>query len=110
MTDRQRAITAVGFAGLLLFVLMVGFVRRGERHNELLATREITYRIDPNTADADTLCLLPRIGPGIAERIVNDREVNGRFNDPMDMERVPLIGVKTRAAFEPWIEIAALPE
>ncbi|MFG0283334.1 MAG: ComEA family DNA-binding protein [Phycisphaerales bacterium JB039] len=57
-----------------------------------------TLRIDINVATAAQLELLPGIGPTLAQRIVDDRAVNGRFTTPEDLQRVRGIGPKTLEA------------
>ena len=54
-----------------------------------------TARLNVNTATASELELLPGIGPALAGRIVEDREVNGTFNSVDDLDRVKGIGPKT---------------
>jgi len=49
-------------------------------------------RIDPNHAAVAELTLLPGIGPGLAERIVADREANGPFHSVEELARVKWIG------------------
>jgi competence protein ComEA len=49
-------------------------------------------KIDLNTADAAALDTLPRIGPALAERILDWRERNGRFASVEDLLAVPGIG------------------
>lgn len=51
-------------------------------------------RVNLNTADADALDSLPRIGPAIAQRIISWREENGRFTSVEDLRAVPGIGDK----------------
>lgn len=51
--------------------------------------------IDVNTASADELELLPRVGPALAKRIVEDREARGPFKSVDDLDRVPGIGKRT---------------
>ena len=58
--------------------------------------------IDPNTADAETLCLLPGVGPVLAERIIAARP----FETLPDLTRVSGIGA---AALERWRAFLALP-
>lgn len=72
------------------------------RHDRV-EPRPITYRIDLNHADEDTLCLLPGVGPGIARRIITHRGTHGPFHSAAAVEEVPLIGEKKRMALEPWV-------
>ncbi len=51
-------------------------------------------RVNLNTADAAALDTLPRIGPALAERIIEWRESNGRFTSVEDLLAVPGIGEK----------------
>ncbi|GAB2838144.1 ComEA family DNA-binding protein [Microbacterium insulae] len=50
--------------------------------------------VDLNTADLATLDTLPRIGPALAQRIIEWREANGRFTSVEDLLAVPGIGDK----------------
>jgi|GEM_PF-5551585 len=52
-------------------------------------------RINVNTATNARLQLLPRIGPRLAQRIIEDRNSNGPFVDAQDIQRVKGIGPKT---------------
>lgn len=51
-------------------------------------------RVNLNTADVAALDTLPRIGPSIAQRILDWREENGRFTSVDDLMAVPGIGEK----------------
>ena len=51
-------------------------------------------RVNLNTADAAQLDTLPRIGPAMAERIIEWRDSNGRFTSVEDLLAVPGIGDK----------------
>ena len=48
--------------------------------------------LDPNLMDADDWDSLPGIGPVLALRIVDDRQINGDFRSASDLKRVPGIG------------------
>ena len=52
-------------------------------------------QVDVNTADASELERLPGIGPGLARRIVEDRDVHGAFRSLEELARVRGIGAKT---------------
>lgn len=60
-------------------------------------------RIDVNTADAATLTLLPGIGPGIAEYIIQARQEGTVFRRADDLQTVKFIGPKLTARIGPWI-------
>ena len=49
-------------------------------------------KIDINTAGLDELTLLPGIGAGRAQAILDDRAANGPFRYPEDLTRVSGIG------------------
>ncbi len=61
-------------------------------------------RLDPNTADAAALEVLPGLGPARAGAIVRARCARP-FRSLGDLERVSGIGPRTRAALEPWLEV-----
>ncbi len=52
-------------------------------------------RININTASAEELTQLIRIGPVYAERIIEYRDVHGPFEQPRDIMKVKGIGPKT---------------
>lgn len=51
--------------------------------------------VDLNAATLADLDTLPRIGPGLAQRILDWRTANGRFSAPEDLLEVPGIGERT---------------
>ncbi|QEO09791.1 ComEA family DNA-binding protein [Protaetiibacter larvae] len=60
-------------------------------------------RVDLNAADAATLDTLPRIGPAMAQRIIDWREANGPFSSVDDLLAVSGIGSKTVEALRPLV-------
>ena len=52
-------------------------------------------RVNLNTADATALETLPRVGPALAQRIIDWREANGGFGTIDDLKSVTGIGDKT---------------
>lgn len=62
-------------------------------------------RVDPNTADATELDRLPRVGPAVAARIVQDRERNGRFRTPEDLLRVRGVGARMLEEVRPHLAL-----
>lgn len=61
-------------------------------------SRAPSGKVDINTASAEALDALPGIGPSTAEKIVDDRKLNGPFNSVEDLKRVSGIGDKKFAA------------
>jgi competence protein ComEA len=62
--------------------------------------------VNVNSADASQLSLLPRVGPSVAERIVDYRKQNGPFKKPEDLMLVQGIGEKTFQLLKPYVAIA----
>jgi competence protein ComEA len=63
-------------------------------------------KVNVNTADATQLALLPRVGPSIAQRIVEYRKQNGPFKKPEDLMLVRGIGEKTYELLKPYVATA----
>ena len=64
-------------------------------------------RIDINSATVAELSLLPAIGPGLAERIIADRQQRGPFTSADNLARVSGIGAATLERLRPFA--VALP-
>ncbi len=69
------------------------------------ATPEGDGRVNLNTADLAALDTLPRIGPSIAQRILDWREENGRFTSVDDLMAVPGIGEKMLASLRDLVTV-----
>ena len=54
-------------------------------------------QVNINTATVQELQLLPRVGPALAQRIVDFRTANGPFKAPEELTRVKGIGEKSFA-------------
>ncbi|HUG42586.1 MAG TPA: helix-hairpin-helix domain-containing protein [Longimicrobiales bacterium] len=79
-------------------------VAAAERAARPLAAGE---RLDPNGADATELDRLPRVGPALAARIVEDRARNGPFRSAEDLLRVRGVGPRMLAEVRPHLDIRA---
>jgi competence protein ComEA len=62
--------------------------------------------VNINTAGPEELMLLPRIGPSVAERILEFREKNGRFKATEDLLLVRGVGEKTFELIKPHIAVS----
>lgn len=63
------------------------------------------FPININTASVADLELLPRIGPTIAQAIVDYRETNGKFKTIAEIDNVYRIGPKTFEAIKALITV-----
>jgi competence protein ComEA len=71
-----------------------------------LSAAEEAPVVNINTAGVEELMLLPRIGPAVAERIVDFREKNGRFKSAEDLLLVQGVGEKTFELIKPHVAIS----
>ena len=53
-----------------------------------MCTVQNRWQVNLNAATLDELQLLPRIGPALAQRIIDDRTLNGPFLSLDDLQRV----------------------
>lgn len=122
MTSEQRAVTwllLLGAAGVLVRVAIhppgppgaIAYQGRSENSRDLTTLAQQARRlaqplragdrIDLDTAGAEEIARLPRIGPGLAARIVADREAKGPFGSLEGLDRVPGIGPTVLEAVKP---------
>ena len=67
--------------------------------------KQLSGKLNLNTANEDQLQLLPTVGPAKAERIVAWRAKNGGFKRVADLRRVKGFGYKTLKKLEPYLDI-----
>jgi comEA protein len=89
-----------------LIAEVVDSVGRTERRRAPLAPGE---RIDPNTASTDELDRLPKVGPALAQRIVDWRGSHGRFVTMADLDSVPGVGPALLRDAAPFLALAPAP-
>ncbi|HEX4960844.1 MAG TPA: helix-hairpin-helix domain-containing protein [Thermoanaerobaculia bacterium] len=92
MKQARRAI-----AGLVLTLLFAAAPGRAE------GKPESSKKVNINSADSSQLSLLPRVGPSVADRIVEYRKANGPFKKPEDLMLVQGIGEKTFQLIKPYV-------
>lgn len=102
-TPGQRGVVMALVGGLLVYAVIFGVVNRRYVPDSLPAegplAAQMASRLDPNTASADELAMIPNIGPGRArqivayrERVVGDDPKAVAFQKPEDLLRVKGIG------------------
>ena len=62
-------------------------------------------KVNINTATADQLSLLPRVGATVAARIIEFREKNGKFKKPEELLLVSGIGDRTFDLIRPYVSV-----
>lgn len=67
-------------------------------------TKSVVKNIDINVADAETLCLIPGIGPKTAEAIIKQRNSVGKFKSVDELLAVKGIGDKSLQKIKPYLQ------
>ena len=71
----------------------------------LLGAQSSQGVVNINTATAEQLDLLPRIGPALASRIIEFREANGKFKSTEELILVRGIGETLYGTLEPFVTV-----
>jgi len=82
----------------VVFFLVVG--------SALSAAAQAEGVVNINDAGPEELMLLPRVGPTVAERIIEFRDKNGQFKSKEELMLVRGIGEATYALIEPHVSIS----
>jgi len=90
-------------AGVLLIAALLVALGSATRETPAWPAGEL---IDPNTAAAGELAMLPGIGPRLADAIVVERERGGPFATVEDLARTPRIGPALVERVAPYVWIA----
>lgn len=108
---RHRDQTAVAGLVLVAILAMLGWwFANGGWGGRLTDIDEqkplpIHFEVDINTAEAPELMQLPGVGQKLAERIIESRQTDGRFESVDDLMRVHGIGRKTMAKLRPYLRV-----
>lgn len=90
--------------------------RHAARSQQLARPLRPGETIDLNTAPADEIARLPRIGMSLAKRIVQDRTTRGAFRGLEELDRVPGVGPALLNRVSEWVAFggthvaSAIPE
>ena len=98
MTARTHKALALGLAALIVALSLVPAQAQ---------TGSQKARVNINTAPASELETLPRIGPKVAQRIVDFRAKNGSFKRVEEIMKVQGIGEKVYEGIKDLITVGA---
>lgn len=112
LTRRQRTVAAVLLL-LLCALALWRLSRRGPLFHEQAPgplAAQLQRTLDPNTASADELAVLPGIGPALARRIIAHRQQHAAtqparpaFLTPADLDTISGIGPATLERLTPHL-------
>lgn len=88
----------------LLFAFSSSVYAMGEQTQGKASTAK-SSKINLNTAGADELVKLPRVGDKTAQRIIEYRQQNGKFKRIEDIMKIKGIGEKTFKKMEDMITV-----
>lgn len=104
---RDRVAVAVALGSALALLAMAWWRHGGHRGGIIDVDRSTplvaSFQVDVNQGDWPELIQLPGVGHTLAQRLIAERERNGRFRDPDDLARVAGIGPRTLERIRPHI-------
>jgi len=104
--SRREVLFVIFLAVILISINIVNYVKRENLKKSLtILVAEDTIRISINDAGLDDLEDLPGIGPALANRIVEYRNANGRFEKLEDLRKVKGVGPKLFRKILPYIKL-----
>ncbi len=101
LTKVFAVLTGMFLAVVVTWVVLHPDRKQGARANA--GTVSTGLRVDLNRDDVATLTLLPGVGPGIAQHIVDAREDGMVFERAEDLEPVKFIGPSVISRVRPWV-------
>lgn len=96
-------LAAAGLAGMAVWFVAAGGFSGGLVAYDRAPQGSTGYSVDLNTASRVELLQLPRVGPALADRIIERRETSGPFTSVDELLDVPGIGAITLADLRPFL-------
>lgn len=105
----KSSITLLALGGIAISVIAI-IPLVADRISPAIRVEVPSFQIDLDSADEETLALLPGIGPALAGRIVEDRNRLGAFGGIAGLQRVRGIGPSISAGIKPFVIAQARKE
>ncbi len=103
---KREILVLVILIAVLIALNIVNYVKKENlKKNYTVLIEEIKVQISINDVDAGELEDLPGIGPSLANRIVEYRNMHGRFKDLENLKNVKGIGNKLFQKILPFIKL-----
>lgn len=111
---KKSQIALVTITACFFFAAFILFVGRALPFSAIVSNRSETEstssigtngRININTANVEQLSLLPDIGPTIAQRIIDYRQMHGPFSSIEELQLVEGIGKKRLDGLRDYITV-----
>lgn len=96
-------LVAAGLAGMAIWFVAAGGFSGGLVAYDRPPSGTTGYTVDLNTASHVELLQLPRVGPALADRIIERRETEGPFTSIEELLAVPGIGEITLTDLRPFL-------
>lgn len=94
------------FALALGLVALVAAASTAAAADNAAAPAPAKKTVNVNTASADELARLPRVGPSLAGKIVAHRDQHGPFKRAEDLMEVKGIGEKMFTSLKPYVSVS----
>lgn len=104
--SRKEVIAISILIVIFAMINILNYTRQGmNKKVYALIIEEEMKQISINLASVEELEVLPGIGPGLAQRIIEYREKNGAFRKIEDLKKVKGVGEKLFEKIKPYIKL-----
>ena len=96
-------VVAMGLAGMAAWYVAAGGLHGGLVDHDAPPSVPLRFTVDLNSAGTVELSQLPGVGPALARRLVDHRDLHGPFQTPESLLDVPGVGAATLARLRPHL-------
>ena len=96
-------VVALCLAGMAAWYVAAGGLHGGLVDHDAPPAVPLRFTVDLNSAGTVELSQLPGVGPALARRLVDHRDIHGPFQTPESLLDVPGVGEATLARLRPHL-------